>query len=110
MQFSYTGTTKGQAFDPHYLYERYDITDPYGYNPNTNTFRINLTEDAYEKFKNHPNVESIKRNVDSAGVKEPGVFPNSDMLSWNKGQLWTYFLFQKKGATVQLTLRIASLL
>jgi len=103
VQYSYTGTTKGQAFDPHYLYERYDITDPYGYNSNTNTFRINLTEDAYQKFKNHPNVVSIKRNIDSAGIKEPGVFPNSDMLSWNKDNYGPIFI-PKKGATVTLSL------
>ncbi len=104
LQFSYTGTTKGQGFDPHYLYERYDITDPFRYNPNTNTFyRMILTEDAFEKFKNHPNVVSIKRNIDSAGIKEPGIFPESEMLSWNKDNYGPIFI-PKKGATVPLNL------
>ena len=100
-QFSYEGTTKGQAFDYNYLYERYDITDPYGYNPNNNTFRINLTEEAFEKFKNHPNVASIQRVIDSVGV-ESDIFPKSQDISWNRDNLGPIYI-PEKDATVSIT-------
>ncbi len=100
-QFSYEGTTKGQAFDYNYLYERYDITDPYGYNPNNNAFRINLTEDAFSRFKNHPNVASIQRVNDTVG-REAGIFPSSQDLSWNRDNLGPIYI-PKKGTTTQIT-------
>ncbi|MGB8703850.1 MAG: signal peptidase I [Gillisia sp.] len=101
-QYSYQGTTKGQPFDPRFLYERYGVTDPYGYNPNNNTFQINLTEEAYEKFKNHPNVESIHRVNNPAGNKESGMFPKKAQNSWNRDNYGPIYI-PKKGVTVELT-------
>ncbi|HSM63650.1 MAG TPA: signal peptidase I, partial [Gillisia sp.] len=67
LQYNYIGTSKGKAFDRYYLYERYDITDPYRYDQSSNRFVINLTEEAYQKFKNHPNVATLERLNDSVG-------------------------------------------
>lgn len=101
-QFSYQGTTKGQPFDYRYLYERYDITDPYGYNSASNTFRINLTDEAFGKFKNHPNVASIEKVIDSSGSAERGLFPVKGDHSWNRDNMGPIFI-PKEGATVPIT-------
>lgn len=102
-QYSYRGITKGQPFHPLNLYERYDVTDPYSYNSANNSFsRLNLTEDDYERFKNHPNVETITRVVDSAGNAEPGIFPVQGDHSWNRDNMGPIFIPQK-GATTTIT-------
>jgi len=103
LQYNYIGTSKGKGFDPYYLYERYDITDPTKYYQNSNKFLINLTEDSYEKFKDHPNVETLERWNDSVGNKEQGLFPKSKSLSWNRDNLGPIFI-PKKGATTKLNL------
>jgi signal peptidase I len=101
-QFSYEGTTKGEPFNPRYLYERYDITDPYGYNSANNTFRIHLTEESFQKFRNHPNVESIRRVIDSSGTGFGDIFPQKGDNSWNVDNLGPIFI-PKKGITTALT-------
>ncbi len=102
-QYSYRGITKGQPFHPLNLYERYDVTDPYSYNSANNSFsRLNLTDDDYERFKNHPNVETITRVVDSAGNAEPGIFPVQGDHSWNRDNMGPIFIPQK-GATTTIT-------
>lgn len=101
-QYSYTGTTNGQGFDPRYLYERYDITDPYGYNPTDNTFGINLTEEAYNKFKNHPNVANIQRVNSEKGKGAADVFPMETDLQWNRDNFGPIYI-PKEGETVPLT-------
>lgn len=102
LQYNYIGVSKGKAFDPYYLYERYDITDPYRYDPNSNNFVINLTEEAYQKFKNHPNVASLERVNDSVGNKDNRLFPKSKSLSWNQDNLGPIYI-PKKGTTTKLT-------
>ncbi|TDN87964.1 signal peptidase I [Salegentibacter sp. 24] len=102
-QFTYIGTTNGQGFSPRYLYEEYDITDGYYHNPNTNQFYIKaLTEAAYNRIKNHPNVTSIQRYSDSLGAKDPRIFPNNGKLNWNNDFMGPVYI-PKEGATVSLT-------
>ncbi len=101
-QFSYQGTTKGQGFDPRFLYERYEITDPYGYDPVSNTFRINLTEEAFERFKNHPNVATIQRIVDSTGVRDREIFPRDGNQSWNRDNMGPIYI-PREGQTIPIT-------
>ncbi len=103
LQYNYIGTSKGKAFDRRYLYERYDITDPYQYDPNSSRFVINLTEEAYQKFKNHPNVASIQRINDSIGNRDSRLFPNSKNLNWNQDNMGPIYI-PKKGTTTKLTL------
>jgi len=102
-QFSYIGKTKGQPFNPQVLYKRYGITNGYSYNPNNNAFFIQgLTDDALELFKNHPNVASIERYVNSAGNKNPGIFPNDGKRSWNNDNMGPIYI-PKKGVSVAIT-------
>lgn len=101
-QFSYQGRTKGQPLNPAYLYERYDITDPYSYNPANNTFRVNLTEEAYQRFRNHPNVASIQRMIDSSGLRDRGIFPEKGDHSWNRDNMGP-ILIPAEGMTIPIT-------
>ena len=81
-QFTYTGVTKGQPFNPQTLYKVYDITDGFGYNPTTNEFTfVAITEETFERLKNHPNVASIQRSADTLS-KSSRLFPN-DRARWN---------------------------
>ncbi|APS39380.1 signal peptidase I [Salegentibacter sp. T436] len=102
-QFTYIGTTNGQGFNPRYLYEEYDITDGYYHNPNTNQFYIKaLTEDAYNRIKNHPNVTSIERYSDSLGSKDRSIFPNNGKLNWNNDYMGPIYI-PEEGVTIDLT-------
>lgn len=102
-QFSYSGVTKGQGFNPQFLYEEYDITDGFYYNPNNNQFFFQaLTEESYKRLQNHPNVESIARFVKPAGEGNPGIFPNDKKTPWNNDNFGPIYI-PKKGETVELT-------
>ncbi|MFV8226507.1 signal peptidase I [Christiangramia aquimixticola] len=101
-QFRYTGYTKGQPFNPQSLYQLYDITDGFGYNPNTNQFTfIALTDEAFNRLKNHPNVASIQRDVDTVS-KSKALFPNDRKARWNNDNLGPIYI-PKKGVTVPIT-------
>lgn len=102
LQFSYEGVTKGQAFHPLNLYERYDVTDFTPYNPSNNAFRINLTDEAFQRFRNHPNVETIRRVIDSTGLAGSDIFPQGSNNSWNMDNMGP-FLIPKAGLTVPIT-------
>ena len=102
-QFSYVGQTKGQPFNRRSLYKLYDITDGCSYNPNNNAFFIqSLSDESFERFKNHPNVANIRRYVDSAGVKNASLFPNDGKRSWNNDNFGPIYI-PKKGVTVDIT-------
>lgn len=109
VQFSYYGETNGQSFNPQQLYERYSITDGYGYDSNTNNFSIKaLSENAYERFKNHPNVKSLERYITPSGIKESSIFPNNNKLDWNGDNMGPLYI-PKKGETVKIDLSSFSL-
>ena len=101
-QFKYTGVTKGQPFNPQTLYKVYDITDGFGYNPTTNEFTfIALTEDAYERLKNHPNVASIQRAEDTLS-RSTRLYPNDRKARWNNDNMGPIYI-PEAGKTVELT-------
>jgi signal peptidase I len=100
-QFTYTGVTKGQPFNPQTLYKVYDITDGFGYNPTTNEFTfVAITEETFERLKNHPNVASIQRSADTLS-KSSRLFPN-DRARWNNDNFGPIYI-PKKGVTVEIT-------
>ncbi|MFZ0491104.1 MAG: signal peptidase I [Salegentibacter sp.] len=103
VQYSYIGKTKGEGFNPRYLYERYDITDGFSYNPENDVFFIRaLSEENYQKFRNHPNVASIERYVDSSKTSSSALFPNNGKHAWTNDSFGPVYI-PKKGATVKLT-------
>ena len=108
-QYSYSGYTKGQGFDPYTLYKVYGITDGFYYDPNTNQFFIqSLSKEAYQRLKNHPNVASIQREISPAGKQDLGIFPNNQKVNWNRDNFGPIYI-PKKGATVKMDLKSFSL-
>ncbi|MDT0687457.1 signal peptidase I [Autumnicola psychrophila] len=102
IQYTYFGQTKGQGFSPQYMYQELDITDGYSYDPATNRFVIRaLTEEGFQRLKNHPNVASIERYVDSAGTKLSSIFPNNNKLNWNSDNMGPIYI-PKEGVTVEI--------
>ena len=109
IQYSYLGTTKGQGFSAQQLYETYGITDGFGYDSNTNQFYIkSMTEEALERFRNHPNVASIERYVSKAGEKESTIFPNNNKVDWNRDNMGPVYI-PKEGETIEMNLKNFSL-
>lgn len=105
LQYSYSGRTKGQPLDAFTLYKMYGITDGFYYNPNTNQFFIQaLSEEAYQRLKNNPNVASLQREIKPVGEMEQTIFPNNRKLPWNRDNFGPIYI-PKKGETVQLTLK-----
>lgn len=101
-QYSYIGTTKGEGFDPRSLYTLYGITDGFNYNPNTNQFVVYaLTDEAYQRFKNHPNVASLERFSMPKGEADPRIFPNNKRFDWNQDFMGPLYI-PKEGQTVAI--------
>lgn len=98
-QYSYKVTTKGQPFNPRALYETYDITD--GFNPMSNPTWIHLTQESYERFRNHPNVESIERVVDSSGNAQYDIFPVTADHDWNMDNMGPLYI-PKEGVSTPI--------
>lgn len=102
-QFSYSGKTKGQGFDPRYLYQEFDITDGFYHDPNTNEFYFRaLTEENYQRLKNHPNIEYIQRFIEPAGSGNRGIFPNDGKTPWNNDNFGPIYI-PKEGDQLELT-------
>lgn len=107
-QYSYFGTTKGQGFHPNILRE-YDITDGFGYDPNTNQFVIAaLSEEAYQRLLNNPNISSIERSLSPPNEKDTRIFPNNRKVPWNQDNMGSIYI-PKRGETVQMDLTSFSL-
>lgn len=101
-QYSYSGTSKGQGFDPYVLYKMYDITDGFYYDPNTNQFYIQaLSEESYQRLKNHPNVASIEREIAPSGGKDQKIFPNNRKKDWNGDNMGPIYI-PKEGETIKM--------
>ena len=101
-QYSYFGKTKGQGFDPRVLYEVYDITDGFSYNPQTNDIRFYaLTQEVYERLKNHPNIDYLERFIVPEGQQEQNIFPNNQQFNWNRDFMGPLYI-PEEGATVEI--------
>jgi len=92
-QYSYVVQGKGRGFDLRNLYKTYDITDPVQMvNQEKRLYRfVSLTEDAVEKFKNHPNVASVTKIIAPKGKGSGSIFPQND-LGWNRDQLGAIYI------------------
>ncbi len=102
-QFSYSGITNGEGFNPRYLYEEFDVTEGYYYNPDNNQFYFEaLTNRAYERLQNHPNVKRIERFIDSAKSTSKRIFPNTGKTGWNNDNLGAIYI-PKKGDKLEIT-------
>ncbi|WP_298312936.1 signal peptidase I [uncultured Aquimarina sp.] len=106
IQFSYSGETKGSSFNSQNLYDRYRIKpnnrNEFDYN-NQRFFAKGLTKEAASRFKNHPNVASIQRNITAKGVKTGGAFPSKGKTNWNYDNFGAIYI-PEAGKTVKIDL------
>ncbi|MDR6300280.1 signal peptidase I [Mesonia maritima] len=103
-QYSYIVQGKGQGFDLRALYENYGITDRIEMiDRDRRLYRfVSISEEAFQKFKNHPNVASIEKIVAPAERAEQSIFPQSEDLKWNRDQFGPLYI-PEQGKTIALT-------
>ncbi len=99
-QYSYSVTTDGSGFDPNYIINELQITDPIYVDERTpNTFHFNaLTEESANRLQQNPAVKSVVRNI--AHEAEPAIFPHTK--NWNIDNFGPIYIPQK-GKKVALT-------
>jgi len=104
LQFSYIVETKNGEFNPNQLKKRYDISDRLDYNQNKSICRIAaVTDEAYSKVKNHPNVGKIVINKAPKGERDPNIFPKDPAYNWNNDHFGPLYI-PKEGETINLNL------
>lgn len=124
IQFSYWIKWKdnSQALNDDALYRRYGITDGYSLLDNSSgEYMISaISEEVINKLKNHPNVESVRRDIAPEGTpymvryndrktnqlktypQPDNIFPNQQISSWNNSNFGTIYI-PEKGKTVSIT-------
>lgn len=104
LQRAYLVKGKGKKFNPQWLKERYNISSQiYWEDESQNLYRfMGISDESLKKFKNHPNVASIKRWYTPKTYKDPKMFPNNGKVDWNIDQFGPVYI-PEKGATIQLT-------
>ncbi|MGB1451684.1 MAG: S26 family signal peptidase, partial [Marinirhabdus sp.] len=65
-------------------------------------FQAHLTDGAYEKFKNYPNLDTIVPLKSEKGVYNQSTFPRDDRYPWNNDFFGPLYI-PEKGATVTIS-------
>ena len=109
IQFTYNGLVKNINFNQRNLYDRYKIKpNEFRINRNQNSITMIMTEENAAKFKNHPSVVRLERNILEKGFKDPAIFPNNKKVNWNRDNFGPIYI-PKAGKTVQMDLKSFSL-
>ena len=101
LQFAYAIATK-KSLNLDYVRERYGITDIYPLNREYTTFQAHMTNEAYEKFKNYPDVAQIVKLKSEKGEGDASMFPHDPRYPWNANYFGPMYI-PKAGATVSIT-------
>ena len=89
--------------------ERYDITDPFGIINTQNTYKfVGVSDASLNKFKDHPNVESITPIKEQQGVRGNNIFPNDARYNWNNDWFGPLYI-PEEGKTIELNLDVLPL-
>jgi signal peptidase I, bacterial type len=96
-QLDYYVYTDGTGLNPQRLLDMRIDYSPYAREP----YQLFLTEGAYEEVKSWANVTKIVPNIRHQDTKEPGIFPNDPLYSWNIDNFGPVIV-PKKGWTVPL--------
>lgn len=91
-----------------YFNERFDISDVNQMAQDRPIYLIQMTDQAKEKFKNHPDVTDIVPLKGEAGVWDRGTFPYNPRYPWNNDHFGPIYIPQK-GATVEINTKTISL-
>lgn len=103
LQFSYLIQPKNRTFGKKEMVNNYGITDPFGIINRQNTYKfISISDNTVDKFKNHPNVLSIEKDLDLVGQRDSNIFPHNEGYNWNNDQFGPLYI-PKSGATIELT-------
>ncbi|WP_204345028.1 signal peptidase I [Psychroserpens algicola] len=106
LQFSYYVVAKNRTFNPVELKNRYDITDRIILLNDGKTYYFSaITDEALERFKNHPNVVSITKSTTEKGTRDERVFPHNSSYNWNYDNFGPIYI-PKKGETVALNMEV----
>ena len=109
LQFSYLVQPKTNQFNPKYLKDRYDITDGFGIINNQNTYYFSaISDEALDKFKNHPNVASITPNKKVKGERDSSIFPHDPNYNWNVDYFGPLYI-PEEGKTIDINLEVLPL-
>ena len=103
LQFGYAFRTKKQL-NPSYATERFDITDIYPMDnpPSYRVFRAHMTDEAYKKFQNYPDLDTIFKTTGDKGVADSGMFPHDPKYEWNTDFFGPMYI-PKAGVSVAIT-------
>jgi len=103
LQFGYAFRTKKQL-NPSFAAEQYDITDLYPMDnpPSYRVFRAMMTDAAYERFKNYPDMDTIFKTTGKKGVLDTSTFPHNPDYQWNTDYFGPMYI-PKAGANVSIT-------
>ncbi|MBP2832358.1 signal peptidase I [Aquimarina sp. U1-2] len=109
LQFSYVGTPKATNFNSQNLYDRYKIKPgEFGFTSQTEFRAAGITEEAAARFKSHPSVATLRRNIISKGEREYGIFPNNGKVNWNRDNFGPIYI-PEAGKTVAMDINSFSL-
>ncbi|MCC4214572.1 signal peptidase I [Leeuwenhoekiella parthenopeia] len=101
LQYAYTGVSKSGGFNASNLYNEYKIKS-LQFVQGKQFFISELSEENAERFKNHPNVESLERYVTPQGEKEASIFPKGSASLGNVDQIAPVYI-PKKGTSTAIT-------
>ncbi len=101
LQFSYAIAPK-KRLNTAYIAQRYGITDIYPADRDFSTYIAHMTDEAYEKFKNYPDIVQIIPLKGEQGVWDNKTFPHDEQYKWNSIFFGPLYI-PEKGATVAIT-------
>tara|TARA_B100000900_G_scaffold416192_1_gene449895 strand:+ start:1 stop:1029 length:1029 start_codon:yes stop_codon:yes gene_type:complete len=103
LQFSYLVQPKKNKFNPKVMINNYDITDRFGPINSNYTYKfMGISEKSLLKLKNHTNVEWIKKDTLSKGVRDRSVFPQDERYNWNNDFFGPIYI-PKKNSSIKIT-------
>ena len=86
------------------MVNNYDITDPFGIISRDNTYKfIAMSDKTIDKFKNHPNVGSIRKDLAIDGERDSNIFPHNENYSWNNDFFGPIYI-PKSGTKIEINI------
>lgn len=101
LQFAYAIAPK-KRLNTAYIAQRYGITDIYPVNREFSTYQAHMSDEAYEKFKNYPDIAQIVQLKGEKGVWDKKTFPHDPNYQWNSHFFGPIYI-PKEGVTVDIT-------
>ena len=101
LQFGYQFRTT-QQLNPQYMADRYGVTDVYPMNREYTVFSAHMTDEAFEKFKNYPSLDTIIRVKGAKGQWNKDIFPYDQRYPFNNTNFGPIYI-PEAGKTVTIT-------